>query len=87
MPGSCLSPLIQGKVPTVLGETQGKVPTVLGETHGKVPTVLGETQGKVLTVLGETQEMFWIFCRRGKINTLPLPGTEPFAFQPIAYGL
>jgi hypothetical protein len=37
--------------------------------------------------LGETQEMFWIFCRSEKINSLPLPGIEPFASQPIAYGL
>jgi len=37
--------------------------------------------------LGETQEMFWMLWRRGIINALPLPGIEPFAFQPIAYGL
>jgi hypothetical protein len=37
--------------------------------------------------LGETQEMFWMLLKRGKINTLPLPEKEPFAFQPIAYGL
>jgi len=37
-------------------------------------------------MLGGTQEMFWMSWRRGKIDTLPLPGIERFTFQPIAYG-
>jgi len=42
---------------------------------------------QLIMMLGGTQEMFCMSWRRGKINTLPLPGIESFVFQPIAYGI